>query len=176
MTKRRIKDKVKVDSVLRTYQRQLAEEVALLELVKKKYRQEVKSNEKERTIQKQLLIHRLVAEYFCTRPSDEHKLVIHLNHYKLNNNWQNLKWATQDEVTEHQKHNPKVKAAKGNRKGKRVDDASNYKLTETRVMLIKKQIREGKRLRTLAKQFKVSETQLLRIKRGLNWGNVKAAN
>ena len=114
-----------------------------------------------------------MAEYFCERPSANNKFVIHPDYNKLNNRHNNLKWTTQAEVTEHQKNSPKVKAAKGNRKGKWVNNAKNYKLTETRVMLIKKRMNEGKTLRVLAKKFKVTETQMLRIKRGINWGNIK---
>ena len=42
-------------------------------------------------------------------------------------------------------------------------------------MLIKKKIAEGMSLRALAKQFKVTETQIRRIKSGENWGHVQAA-
>lgn len=79
------------------------------------------------------------------------------------------------ESTSHQQNSPNVKSAKGSRKGKHVDYAKHYKLTETKVMRIKKKINQGIKLSRLAKQFKISATQLLRIKRGINWGNVKAA-
>jgi len=49
------------------------------------------------------------------------------------------------------------------------------KLTITRVMLLKKLLREGKPIKTLVKQFKITDTQIRRIQRGENWGNVEAA-
>lgn len=42
-------------------------------------------------------------------------------------------------------------------------------------MLIKKRLNEGKSLSILAKQFKVTTTQLSRIKRGINWNDIQAA-
>ena len=42
-------------------------------------------------------------------------------------------------------------------------------------MLLKKLLNEGKSMKQLAKQFKVTTTQILRIKRGVNWAEVDAA-
>jgi uncharacterized protein YerC len=42
-------------------------------------------------------------------------------------------------------------------------------------MLLKKMLNQGKPMRTLVKQFKVTDTQILRIKRGENWGDIEAA-
>jgi hypothetical protein len=42
-------------------------------------------------------------------------------------------------------------------------------------MLLKKLLNQGKPMRTLVKQFKVTNTQILRIKRGENWADVEAA-
>lgn len=175
LTKQRIKDKVRDDNVLRKYKRDLKQELELRDLMKENYNHEVRTDELKRTINKTLLTHKMVALNFCKKPSDHHIIVIHLDYNKLNNRFNNLKWATQTDSTTHQQNSPKVKAAKGNRKGKQVDGAKHYKLTETKVMLIKKKINQGVKLSSLSKQFKVSETQLLRIKRGINWGNVKAA-
>jgi hypothetical protein len=49
------------------------------------------------------------------------------------------------------------------------------KLTIHQVMVIKKKINEDVPLRKLAKRYNVSETQLLRIKRGINWANIAPA-
>jgi hypothetical protein len=49
------------------------------------------------------------------------------------------------------------------------------KLTTTKVMLMKKLINEGKENKQLVKIFKVSETQIIRIRKGENWGGVEAA-
>jgi hypothetical protein len=42
-------------------------------------------------------------------------------------------------------------------------------------MLLKKLLNEGKPMKQLVKQFKITDTQILRIKRGENWSNVPAA-
>ncbi len=49
------------------------------------------------------------------------------------------------------------------------------KLTVTKVMLLKKLLNQGKPMRMLVKQFKITDTQILRIKRGENWADVQAA-
>src|SRR5436190_13838988 len=58
------------------------------------------------------LFHRLVAEYFIKKrkPEHTHTLVIHLNYKKQDNHVQNLRWATKEEVAEHSKQSPAVKA------------------------------------------------------------------
>jgi HNH endonuclease/NUMOD4 motif len=47
------------------------------------------------------LLHRLVAEYFCTKSSEEHNSVIHLDHDKSNNHASNLQWVTNREQKAH---------------------------------------------------------------------------
>jgi hypothetical protein len=42
-------------------------------------------------------------------------------------------------------------------------------------MLLKKLLNEGKPMKQLIKQFKITDTQILRIKRGENWSSVAAA-
>ena len=176
LTKRRLKEKVKRDNIRNGYVQKIKQDTELLIGLKNNYRKEFNRIELKRTVNKYFFIHRLVAEYFCQKKSDSQQIVIHLDHSKTNNKWNNLKWCSQEEVTIHHKHSPSVNAIKGIRKGKRVENASHYKLSENRVMIIKKRILEGRKLSDLSKQFKVSETQLLRIKRGINWGNVAAAN
>ena len=51
---------------------------------------------------KQVSIHRLVAEVFCTKPITDKKLVInHKNGYKLDNRANNLEWVAQSENVKH---------------------------------------------------------------------------
>jgi hypothetical protein len=109
-------------------------------------------------------IHKLVAEYFCERPSENHCFVIHLDFNKVNNNCNNLKWVTRKELYAHHRKNPNY------RKGHR-----NYsKLTETEVIRIKKKVKRGKTaLYKIAKEFGITHTQLNRIRSGENWGSVK---
>jgi hypothetical protein len=108
------------------------------------------------------LIHRLVAEYFLRKPDRSHKYVIHLNHKKDDNFFQNLKWVTYEKQIVHRQAN------------NRANRIGNFKLTAERVAIIKKRLANGKnRLKTLAKQFGVTDMQIHRIKTGENWGHVK---
>lgn len=168
---KRVKDKSYHD-----FERKISEQTALLEGLKKKYRKEFRVIELQRTINYGGLVHRLVAEYFVAKPSDKKILVAHLDYNKLNNRADNLQWMTREENTEHQKKSPYVIRAKKERFGKRFEGTKVYKLTSTKVMLIKKIINQGTPLRTIAKTFKVSEMQLSRIKSGENWGDIRPAS
>ncbi|MCI0751381.1 MAG: NUMOD4 domain-containing protein [Flammeovirgaceae bacterium] len=114
---------------------------------------------------KGFLVHRLVAEHFCKKPSSKHKIVLHADHKKENNHYQNLKWATAEEAIAHMKKDPNyIKARLG----------KGHKLTIDRVKLIKRKLQEGKtRIKILCKQFGISDTMINRIKTGENWGHVK---
>lgn len=142
----------------------------------RKYKSASNADVKKRTINQGLLVHRLVAEFFCKKPSDEHTLVIHKDFNKLNNHYTNLQWATMEESIAHQQFSPSVMADKENRKNFSGRINGNQKLTVTRVMLIKKRLLEGRTMRQLARQFKVTETQIARIKKGENWAQVPAAS
>jgi hypothetical protein len=147
----------------------------LLVGLRKKYRKEFKADLKARTINLTLLVRRLVAEYFCEKPSAEHEQVANLDHNRTNNRAYNLKWMTKDELNIHIQKSPYVKAAKGLNKGKRNEDSESCKLTSTKVMIIKKRLSEGKTLRLIAKQFKVTPMQISRIKNEQNWKNIEPA-
>lgn len=165
----------KRDEKFATKKSELEETTLLLKKLKeslsKKYHEDLKS----RTIYYQALIHRLVAEYFIKPPSAEHTVVAHIDYDKLNNYKGNLKWMTPEENYLHQRFSPKVIASKTYTDGRRKEDAKSTKLSVTKVMLLKKLLNEGKPMKQLVKQFKVTETQILRIKRGENWAEVKAA-
>ena len=149
--------------------------VLLLKTLKESLSKKFSDDLKSRTIYYQALIHRLVAEYFIKQPSQEHTIVAHLDYDKLNNHKSNLKWMKPEENYLHQSFSPKVIASKTYTDGRRKEDAKSTKLSVTKVMLLKKLINEGKPMKQLVKQFKVTETQILRIKRGENWAEVKAA-
>jgi hypothetical protein len=113
------------------------------------------------------IVHKLVAEAFCQRPSDLHQYVIHVDFYKENNNADNLRWATREMMTKHHKDNPNYK--KIERRGR----MTNAKLTESEVIRLKKKLKRGKnKLYKLAKEFGITHTQLNRIRSGENWGHV----
>lgn len=114
-------------------------------------------------------VHKSVAEFFVSKEDNEdRKFVLHLDHDKLNNHWENLKWATRDEMTLHNRENPAVKDRVIPKRTK------NYKLTESKVIMIKKMLKSDKnRLKMIAKQFGITHTQLNRIRSGENWGYVQ---
>lgn len=114
-------------------------------------------------------VHKLVAENYVKRQTQDHRFVIHLDYDKMNNHFENLKWVTKEEMIEHNRENPAVKNKLIPKRTK------NYKLTETKVKLIKKMLRnENNRLKMIAKQFGITHTQLNRIRSGENWGHVVA--
>lgn len=119
-------------------------------------------DKKRRTITR--YVHKLVAEHFLDKPSDDHVYVIHLDYDKLNNKASNLRWATKREKEKHQQKSPYYKRV------------CSSKLSETDVIRLKKKLLDPNRktrYKILAKQFGVSEMQLHRIKTGENWGDIK---
>lgn len=153
----------------------IEESGALLSRLKQNMAKAYNKDLKERTVHYQSLVHRLVADYFLPKPVAGQTLVAHIDHDKLNNRASNLRWMTPEENYSHQKKSPHVIKEKEERKTRRKEDSKSTKLTTTRVMLLKKLLNEGKSVRQLAKTFKVTDTQIMRIKRGENWADVKAA-
>lgn len=122
---------------------------------------------------------RLVAKNFI--PNDDEvnkKFVIHLDHNKLNDRVENLRWATQKEVTEHNKKNPLVITGRAKTIEHNIK-ADGRKLTSTQVIRIKKMLQrleneeDKTRLTMIAKQFNITTQQLRRIKSGENWSHIK---
>lgn len=114
-------------------------------------------------------VHKLVAEHFLEKKSDDQNFVIHLDYDKTNNKFDNLAWANKKELEMHQKKNPAYSNI--NRKG----IVRNAKLTETEVIRLKKYLKRNPntRLKVIAKQYGITHTQLNRIRSGENWGHVK---
>ncbi|HEY3402424.1 MAG TPA: NUMOD4 domain-containing protein [Ohtaekwangia sp.] len=113
-------------------------------------------------------LHRLVAEYFCKRANANHNFVIHLDHKKENNKASNLRWVKHEVQIEHAKKDPNVLI--------RMEPKEGPKLTIDKVKRIKLALFRSKKqptLKALAKQFKVSDMQIHRIKIGENWSHVK---
>jgi hypothetical protein len=109
-------------------------------------------------------IHKLVAELFIPKLSQNQSFVIHADFNKDNNHVKNLKWADRSMLFEHQAKNPNYK------KG-----LIRYsKLSETDVIRLKKKLKRGKNpLYKIAKEFGITHTQLNRIRSGENWGHIK---
>ena len=111
--------------------------------------------------------HKLIAELFLSRENPEQTFVIHIDHDKKNNHFQNLKWVTKEEMIEHNRSSPNILNREMPRRTR------NYKLTESKVIMIKKLLRNDKnRLKMIAKQFGITHTQLNRIRSGENWKHV----
>lgn len=140
---------------------------------KKKLSRQFAQAAKERTIYYHSLIHRLVATCFLQPPSDGQTVVAHIDHDKLNNSAGNLKWMTREENYKHQRNSPHVIKERQRRKDIHPETT---KLTVTKVMLLKKMLNQGKPMKQLVKQFKITNTQIVRIKRGENWAYIEAAN
>ena len=153
----------------------IAETSALLDTLKTNLSKKFKADLKERTINYHSLIHRLVAVYFLKKPIAGQTIVAHLDYEKLNNRANNLQWMTPEQNYEHQKNSPHVIAEMQDRRQRRKGNSRAAKLTVTKVMLLKKLLRQDKPMKQLVKIFKVTETQILRIKRGENWADIEAA-
>jgi hypothetical protein len=111
-------------------------------------------------------LHRLVAEYFAKKPSQRHAFVIHVDHVKENNTADNLKWVTHEIQIEHALSDPNVLV--------RQNPAEGPKLNAAKVKQIKRALKAKNQptLKALARQFKVSDMQIHRIKTGENWSHV----
>jgi len=120
-------------------------------------------------IRKSKSLHICVAESFCHKPSEQHRFVIHLDYNKHNNKASNLRWATRAMLTTHMNNSPyNIQRKQGLDK-----KPSNAKLTATKVIRLKKKLARGKiPYYKLAKEFGISHTQLKRIRRGENWGDI----
>ncbi len=150
----------------------IEETTLLLQNFKRNVSKTFQQDLKDRTINYHSLIHRLVAEYFLPKPSPDKTIVAHLDHDKLNNRASNLKWMTPEENYQHQKSSPLVIKDKSLRQQRQQANPNRAKLTVTKVMLLKKLLNEGKSMKQLVKLFKVTDTQIIRIKRGENWSNI----
>ena len=128
---------------------------------------------KARTINYHSLVHKLVAKYFLKAPKKNETIVAHVDHNKLNNRVDNLKWMTAEENYEHQAQSPAVIKDKKLRQIKISGKSRTSKLTVENVKEIKKQLNNGENILKIAAAFKVTDTQIYRIKNGINWKGVK---
>ncbi len=118
-----------------------------------------------------IYVHREIAKLFCTKKSPRHKFVIHNNHNKTDNNYKNLKWASAQEVSEHQQGSPEKIAYKE----RQANRSKGLKLNASQVKTIKSAIGNPRRKLTykqMAEKYGVSEMTLYRIKSGENWSRV----
>ena len=114
-------------------------------------------------------VHKLVAEIWISKPSDQHIYVTHLDENLKNNHVSNLEWHTHKTLIE--KHREFAK--KKYRDSKSPIAMSNNKLKEADIMLLKSMLERGVVQSKIANMFCISEMQVTRIKRGENWGHVQ---
>ncbi len=177
LQKQVIKLTVKLNSQIKNKEskQQIAETTLLLNSIKKNLHKKFSKDTLERTVNHHSLVHRLVATYFLSKPKTSETIVAHLDYNKLDNRVTNLKWMTPDENYQHQQSSPYVIKEKQQRKLSLRQNSKVAKLTVTKVMLLKKLLNQNKPMKQLIKQFKITDTQILRIKRGENWGSIPAA-
>jgi len=108
--------------------------------------------------------HRIVAEAFLPKRIGAN----HVNHKDFNpfnNRVENLEWATPSE-------NVNYSASAGRMHGPtlcRGEDNANSKLTNSQVLIIKRKLMLGERIRQVAKQFNVTDGAIAHIKHNRQW-------
>ncbi len=114
----------------------------------------------------------MVAQIWLPKPSEEQKVVIHLDWNLRNNHVNNLEWAT-DELA-------RLRTAEFLRNkfkdSKRPRAINQSKLKEKDVMLIKSMLQRQVPQSKIAQLFCISGMQVSRIKRGENWSHVVMPN
>ncbi|MCH2083127.1 NUMOD4 domain-containing protein [Kordia sp.] len=124
-----------------------------------------------------LFIHKAIAENFVRKPSEKHTYILHKNHDTLDNRTSNLIWATEKEWKHHLEGRVEYKKRHGLIPKDKPKPITNNKLTETKVAIIKKWLKNNKtKTKIIAKKFNVSVTQIKRIERQENWAEVEAAS
>src|SRR5690606_14642503 len=104
--------------------------------------------------------------------TSKHKYVIHVSHNKLDNHVRNLRWATLEQMIDHQQYSP----AKIAYKKKQANRTAGLKRKAPQVNKIKSILGSRNRnitIKQLARKYGVSEMTIYRIKSGENWGRVK---
>jgi DNA-directed RNA polymerase specialized sigma subunit len=123
---------------------------------------------KQNNASKRYYIHKLVAEIWISKPSENHAFVTHNDGNLLNNRASNLSWHTKESLNEQHRELNKKKYGDS----KRTTLINNSKLKEQDVILLKSMLHRGITQAKIAKLFCISEMQVTRIKRGENWGHV----
>jgi len=112
-------------------------------------------------------LHKLIAEKWVEKENDNQTYVIHLDRNRKNNNYENLKWMSQEELTA-------FRAEAGLFLTKNRKKNANYKMNPSTVLLIRKKLKEGKtKKKIIAKQFGISRSQIDRILNNEAWEWVK---
>lgn len=115
-------------------------------------------------------IHKFVAENFVEKSikdeEENRNFVDHIDGDKENNHFKNLRWLNQNELTE-------IQRKRGFFTEEKIRKKLPIKMTETKVKLLRKRLKEGKtKKKILARTFNISVAQIKRIESGENWGHI----
>lgn len=113
---------------------------------------------------KYALVHRLVAEAFLPNPEIK-PCINHKNGIKTDNRIENLEWATYSENSIHAIKNGLFVPEKGS-------ERFCAKLNEKIVLGIKLRIKNGHKLKDIAKEHKLNPVTISNIKTGTTWKHV----
>ena len=109
-------------------------------------------------------IHRLVAKAFVTGEAPG-LIVNHIDGDKTNAKATNLEWLTLQENAQHARDAGLMKWSRG-------EEASNAKLTDAKVLKLRKLYAKGATSGELSERFEITPTHALCIARGTSWGHV----
>ncbi len=116
-----------------------------------------------------VLVHHVIAKAFLKTPKKKKTHLIHLDYVKDNNHADNLKWVSDKKFSLHLSSNPKLtnRTKEELITNKKLNPA---KVKEIKILLKKKNAVPSK----IATKYKISHTQINRIKSGENWSHIKA--
>ena len=120
-------------------------------------------------VSRKIYVHKLVAEIWIPRPSEQHTFVTHLDRNVKNNHVLNLVWMTKETLDEHNREFYKQKIKQANYR----KIITHSKLKEMDIIQLKSMLQKGVTQTAIAKMFCISEMQVTRIKRGENWGHIQ---
>lgn len=124
----------------------------------------LRTNEKNTRV----YVHKLVAEIWLKKPSENHTFVTHIDRNLKNNHFSNLRWLTQEEIKNEYRDYFKKKYNSAKRK----KVITNSRLKENDVIQLKSMLNRGVKQSRIAKLFCISEMQVTRIKKGENWNHI----
>jgi hypothetical protein len=85
-------------------------------------------------------IHKLVAEFFVKKAHKYQSFVIHKDHNKSNNHFENLIWATREELDKHNKKNPVKRGRKPGQKNKNINPEKDFERLAKKLEKVKKKV------------------------------------